>query len=75
MKKLQKACGKYEKWKSKHQPSFKPWIYPEQMTATRLNPDDIGQLDTKETLFASKDNDEGTIKENAVQLENFISDD
>lgn len=75
MKKLQKACGKYEKWKSKHQPSFKPWIYPEQMTVNRLNPDDIGQLDTNETLSASKDNDEGSIKENTVQLEKFLSDD
>ena len=75
MKKLQTACGKYEKWKSKHQPSFKPWIYPEQMTASRLNPDDIARLDAQETLITSSDNDEGNIRENAVHLENFLSDD
>lgn len=75
MKKLQKACEKYEKWKSKHRPSFKPWIHPDQMTVPRLNPDDIGQFDAQETLKTSSDNNEGNIHENAVQLENFLSDD
>lgn len=30
MKKINKACLKYLKWKQKHNPSFKPWLCPEQ---------------------------------------------
>ncbi|XP_070605509.1 START domain-containing protein 10 [Erythrolamprus reginae] len=30
MKKMYKACLKYPDWKQKHQPHFKPWLYPEQ---------------------------------------------
>ncbi|XP_069737817.1 START domain-containing protein 10 [Phaenicophaeus curvirostris] len=30
MKKLYKACLKYPAWKSHHEPSFKPWLFPEQ---------------------------------------------
>ncbi|XP_054020889.1 START domain-containing protein 10 [Dryobates pubescens] len=30
MKKLYKACLKYPEWKQRHQPHFKPWLYPEQ---------------------------------------------
>jgi len=69
IKKLSKACTKYDKWKAKNQPSFKPWLYPEQMNAERLKPDDIGKFDAKETLTASGDSGEATIRENAVQMD------
>ncbi len=32
MKKINKACLKYSEWKQKHNPSFKPWLFPEQTT-------------------------------------------
>ncbi|KAH0625344.1 hypothetical protein JD844_033878 [Phrynosoma platyrhinos] len=30
MKKMYKACLKYPEWKQKHNPHFKPWLFPEQ---------------------------------------------
>ncbi|NXW19178.1 STA10 protein, partial [Circaetus pectoralis] len=30
MKKMYKACLKYPEWKLKHNPHFKPWLFPEQ---------------------------------------------
>ncbi|XP_044878983.1 START domain-containing protein 10 [Mauremys mutica] len=32
MKKMYKACLKYPDWKQKHNPHFKPWLFPEQST-------------------------------------------
>ncbi|CAF1467066.1 unnamed protein product [Adineta steineri] len=74
MKKLMKACGKYEKWKGKHQPQYKPWLYPEQMTAPRINYADIGTFSAEETLIASGDTNEGAIGENAVEIDKFVGD-
>jgi hypothetical protein len=68
---LTKACAKYEKWKSKNQPSFKPWLYPEQMSSVRLNPADIGTFNAQETLVASANNGEATIGENTVSMDQF----
>lgn len=75
MKKLAKACGKYEKWKAKNQPSFKPWVNPEQMPAARLNPADIGVFNARETLVSSADSSEAAIGENAVAIDDFVKED
>ncbi len=64
-----KACTKYDNWKAKNQPSFKPWLYPEQMAVARLNPDDIGKFDANQTSITSVDTSEATIRENAVQID------
>ncbi|KAK2912626.1 START domain-containing protein 10 [Channa argus] len=32
MKKIGKVCLKYSEWKQRHNPGFKPWLYPEQTT-------------------------------------------
>ncbi|CAN2387401.1 bile acid secretion [Pristimantis euphronides] len=37
MKKIYKAGVKYPEWKRKHDPHFKPWVYPEQNTLPTVN--------------------------------------
>ncbi|CAI5773636.1 START domain-containing protein 10 [Podarcis raffonei] len=41
MKKMHKACLKYPDWKQKHNPHFKPWLYPEQNTLASLALSDL----------------------------------
>lgn len=36
-KKLYKNCLKYPAWKAKHNPNFKPWLFPEQINCNRIN--------------------------------------
>uniref|UniRef100_A0AC35U0R3 START domain-containing protein n=1 Tax=Rhabditophanes sp. KR3021 TaxID=114890 RepID=A0AC35U0R3_9BILA len=41
LKKLHKVCLEYPDWKAKNQPSFKPWLFPEQvMHLPRINLED-----------------------------------
>uniref|UniRef100_A0AC34QHU4 START domain-containing protein n=1 Tax=Panagrolaimus sp. JU765 TaxID=591449 RepID=A0AC34QHU4_9BILA len=45
LKKLHKACSNYPLWKSKHQPQWKPWIFPHQLqNAVRV---DLKQCQSK----------------------------
>ena len=77
MKKLTKACAKYEKWKSQNDPQWKPWRNPEQMmTLPRYDPNDVGRFDLNETRSAAAANpSEASIAENTVEMENNIDKD
>ena len=75
MKKLAKACTKYDKWKAKNDSSYKPWLNPEQMTIPRYNPNEIGAFDVNETLIASANSSEATVGENTVEIDKFVKDD
>ncbi|UJR36852.1 hypothetical protein I4U23_029565 [Adineta vaga] len=75
MKKLAKACTKYDKWKATNQPHHKPWLNPEQMTLPRYNPNEIGTFDVNETLTASANTGEANVGENAVEIDSFVKDD
>ena len=75
MKKLSRACVKYDKWKAKNQPSIKPWLYPEQMIKPRYNPNEIGKFDVNETLIMSANTGEAAVGENAVEIDDFVNDD
>lgn len=37
MKKIYKAGLKYPEWKRRHDPGYKPWVYPEQSTLPSLS--------------------------------------
>ncbi|CAD5118483.1 DgyrCDS7181 [Dimorphilus gyrociliatus] len=52
VKRLTKAALAYPKWKAEHEPHFKPWHNPEQMSyLPKLNLSDIGSIN--DTLKAS----------------------
>lgn len=41
MRKIYKASLKYPEWKRKHNPTLKPWMFPEQNTLPSINPSDL----------------------------------
>ncbi|XP_072900442.1 START domain-containing protein 10 [Hemitrygon akajei] len=71
MKKIYKACLKYPEWKEKHNPSFKPWVHPEQSNLPTIalsdlsiqhsdsleNIDESGILQAKDEKAVSSDED------------------
>lgn len=51
---LEKACNNYPDWKKDHDPSFKPWRYPEQSTLPMLKPGDILTMSATNGSLASE---------------------
>ena len=70
LSRIHKATKNYEKWKSSHNPHFKPWIYPEQMTLPRL---DMSQIKPLSSGVSSESIDESGIGEEEID-ENDIND-
>ncbi|NWV15096.1 STA10 protein, partial [Ptilonorhynchus violaceus] len=55
MKKMYKACLKYPEWKQKHDPHFKPWLFPEQsrLPALALSELSLQHADSLENIDES----------------------
>ena len=66
MTRLEKASRNYESWKSKHNPSQKPWLFPEQMDLPRLKVTDIRSMQEAEQAETI---DETSIREADIQEE------
>merc|ERR1711872_853783 len=47
VKRLHKACKTYHSWKNLHNPTLKPWLYPEQITGKKLSLEDCLQQDSE----------------------------
>ena len=60
---IYKASKNYEKWKSSHNPHFKPWLYPEQMTLPRL---DMSQIKPLSAGVSSESIDESGVGEEEI---------
>nr|XP_054754566.1 START domain-containing protein 10-like [Lytechinus pictus] len=74
MKTLRKACLGYQKWKSSHNPSFKPWLYPEQAMANlpRL---DMNDILAKQEYLSDDSLDETGMKEEDFNDSNLMAED
>jgi hypothetical protein len=48
VKKLHKACLKYDKWKSNNNPEYRPWANPEQLKVPKINWSDIKEFNLDE---------------------------
>ena len=64
VKKLHKACLKYDKWKAKNGPENKPWINPEMIRVPRL---DWSHIKAFDELANAGLEDESQIRENEVE--------
>lgn len=68
MKKMYKACLKYPEWKQKHDPHFKPWLFPEQSRLPALalselslqHADSLENIDESSLAESKEDRGEGS---------------
>jgi hypothetical protein len=63
---------KYEKWKSKHNPTYKPWLNPDQIKVPKLDWKDIQEVDLN--AIKSNEIDESQINEKDVKDEDLDED-
>ncbi|KAK3576084.1 hypothetical protein CHS0354_014088 [Potamilus streckersoni] len=69
MSRIHKACKNYPKWKGKHNPHLKPWIYPEQMTLPRLN---MSQIKPLYAGVSCESIDESGVQEEDIDMGDFM---
>jgi hypothetical protein len=70
MKQIHKAAKGYPKWKAKHNPQWKPWLYPEQITLPRLQMTQILSIDAQ---MNAKVIDETDVQEDKEEKEEVIN--
>jgi len=63
VKKLHKACLNYASWKRLHNPSHKPWLYPEQISAKRIHITDCVQSSRDHSGDMTPVEDESSLSE------------
>ena len=60
---MYKACLKYPKWKSSHNPDYKPWSNPECLRIPRIDWNDIKTLNSTDINNNNNIEDESQITE------------
>lgn len=65
-KKIHKATQKYDKWKAKHNPDYRPWADPEKIRCPKIDWNDISTLDLGAIKPTSADMDESNLKESDI---------
>lgn len=68
IKNLQKATLGYSEWKASHSPHWKPWHFPEQICAPRINPQDC--VKPREVVTSPKRRDSESKVETSMPLPN-----
>ena len=68
LSRIHKACKNYDKWKTSHNPNFKPWIYPEQMTLPRL---DMSQIQPLAAGVSTNSIDESNVGEEDIDDDDY----
>ena len=68
IKKLAKACVKYDKWKAVNGPGNKPWSNPEMISSPKLDWNDIQEIDLTDLKGKyNGETDESAINENELE--------
>ncbi|KAK3100725.1 hypothetical protein FSP39_024311 [Pinctada imbricata] len=66
---IQKGCKNYDSWKATHNPKYKPWLYPEQMTLPRIDMSSVQPMNDFGSLNSI--DDESNVKEDEIDEEDI----